>query len=120
MTPLRFLLDECVSHDLIGALLSAEPAMDVIAVGQPGAPPKGTLDPDVLLAAETLGRTLISGDRSTMRRHLGDHFAAGHHTWGVILLRNGFPLARYVADIHLIWVCEGTADWLDRTDYIPY
>src|SRR5438874_677749 len=98
MNTLRFLLDEDVNQDLVSALRAAEPAMDLLVVGQPGAPPKGTLDPALLLAAETLGRTLISGDRSTMIGHLKDHFDAGHHTCGVILLRGGFPLARYVAD----------------------
>jgi hypothetical protein len=120
MSSLRFLLDEDVNQDLIPALRGAEPAMNVLAVGQQGAPPKGTLDPGLLLAAETLGRTLISGDRSTMTKHLANHFTAGHHTCGVILLRDGLPLARYVADIHLIWFVETPAEWVDRTDYIPY
>ena len=120
MSSLRFLLDEDVNQDLIPALRSAEPAMDVLVVGQPGVPPKGTRDPGLLLAAETLGRTLISGARSTMTDHMKAHCDAGHHNCGVILLRGGFPLARYVAEIHLIWYVETPAEWLDRTDYIPY
>jgi len=120
LSSLRFLIDEDVNQDLIPALRAAEPGMDVLVVGQPGAPPKRTPDPALLLAAETLGRTLISGDRSTMTDHLKDHFDAGHHTCGVILLRGGFPLMRYVADIHLIWFVETPAEWVDRTDYIPY
>jgi hypothetical protein len=55
-----------------------------------------------------------------MKDHLTDHFNAGRHTCGLILLRSGFPLARYAADIHLIWFVETPAEWVDRTDYIPY
>jgi hypothetical protein len=120
MDPLQFLMDECMDHDLIAYLRSLEPTMDILAVGEPGAPPKGTLDPDVLLAAETLGRLLISGDKSTMTRHLAAHFLAGHHTSGVLLLRAGFPLAKYAGDIRLIWFATLRDEWIDRTDYIPY
>jgi hypothetical protein len=120
MNSLRFMFDEDVNQDLVAALRNVEPAIDVIVVGLAGAPRKGTLDPDVLRAAETLGRTLISNDLSTMKDHLTDHFNAGRHTCGLILLRSGFPLARYVADIHLIWFVETPAEWVDRTDYIPY
>jgi hypothetical protein len=120
MTVLRFLVDEDVHGDLPKALQDTEPAMDILVVGQPGAPPKGTLDPDLLLAAEALGRTLISGDRSSMPVHLKDHFAAGHHTSGVILLRRGLPFERYLTDLRLIWFVETADEWIDRTDYIPY
>jgi hypothetical protein len=120
MSSLRFMLDEDVNHDLLAALRSVEPAIDVITIGLAGAPRKGTLDPEVLRAAETLERVLISGDQSTMKDHLTDHFNAGRHTCGVIFLRAGFPLMRYAADIYLIWFVETPAEWADRTDYIPY
>ncbi len=109
MNVLRFLADEDVSHHLIAALLGIEPSMDINAVGQTGAPPKGTLDPDVLLAAEALGRTLISRDKKTMKQHLQDHFDAGHHTNGVILLRSGCSISQYASEIRLIWAVT-TAD----------
>ncbi len=120
MNPLRFLADECFSHDIIDHLRNLEPAMDILVIGKPGAPPKGTSDPDVLLAAEALGRAVLSGDRSSMRRHLANHFQAGHHTCGLILLRNGFSVARYASEIRLIWFCTTADEWLDRTDFIPY
>ena len=120
MNPLRFLVDECVNRDVVTYLRTLEPDMDLVVVGEPGAPPKGTLDPDLLLAAEAQGRALISGDRSSTTRHLADHYDAGHHTAGVILLRGGFPVARYAAEIRLIWFATTADEWLDRTDYIPY
>jgi hypothetical protein len=79
----------------------------------------GTQDPDVLVAAEALGRVLISRDRRTMPGHLAAHFAAGRHTAGVILLRNGFPPGRYVQEIVNQAVTIPPADWIDRTIYLP-
>jgi len=120
MNPLRFLADECVSHDMIDHLRDVEPDMDILVVGEPGAPPKGTDDAEILLAAEALGRTVISGDRATMAKHLTTHYREGHHTSGLILLRCDFSVARYASEIRLIWFATTADEWVDRTDYIPY
>ncbi|HBI44339.1 MAG TPA: hypothetical protein DDY78_16030 [Planctomycetales bacterium] len=120
MSQLKFLLDEDTSRALLKALRSSKPAPDVLRVGELGAPPRGTKDPQVLLAAEAAGRCLISRDRKSMKRHLRDHFAAGRHTCGVVLTKGRFGLRRYVNDILLIWQVMTTDEWVDRTDYIPY
>ncbi len=120
MNQLTFLLDECTRRALLNALRGSNPAPDVIRMGESGAPPLGTKDPQVLLAAQAAGRCLISGDRKTMKQHLQDHFAAGRHTCGVVLMKGGFALRRYVDDILLIWQATTADEWVDRTDYIPY
>ena len=66
MSQVRFLFDECTANVLIDGLQRREPAIDAIRVGQPGAPPRGTKDPDLLLAAESLGRTLVTNDRDAV------------------------------------------------------
>jgi hypothetical protein len=114
-----FLGDENVPAELFAALRQ-QPGLDLLVVGEPGAPPLGTQDPDLLLAAEALGRLLLSMDRRTMPQHLADHFAAGHHTAGVALIRGGFTLAQVAQDILMIWSASTAAEWVDRTDYIPY
>jgi hypothetical protein len=45
----------------------------------------------------------VSNDRSTLVDHLKQHFAAGHHTWGVILMREGYSVGRYLDDLLLVW-----------------
>jgi hypothetical protein len=91
----------------------------LLRVGDPGAPPRETPDPDLLLAAQALGRVLLTNDRSTMPQHLVDHFAAGHHTAGVILMRKGFANAVYRDELLLIWGATTADEWIDCTDYIP-
>jgi hypothetical protein len=116
----RFLCDECVSGTLIGALRHQEPGIDLLYSGEPGAPPRGTLDSDVLIAAETLGRLLLTNDRQTMPGHLVAHFAAGRHTHGVILMRHGFSLARYLYEIRVTWHATDADEWIDQMVYLPY
>src|SRR6266849_4550298 len=99
----RFLIDEDTPGFLAEALRQKEPAIDVIRVGDLGAPSFGTQDSDLLIAAENLGRVLITNDRNTMPGHLIDHFAAGRHTAGVMLLRRGFSVGRIVQEIVIHW-----------------
>ena len=116
----RFLFDECVSRILVKALRKREPKIDIVCVGQSGGPSKKTPDPDLLVIAEAQRRLLVSNDRSTMPVAITDHFAKGLHTWGVILLRKGFSLARYIQDLVLVYQATKADEWRDRMDYVPY
>jgi hypothetical protein len=55
-----------------------------------------------------------------MPTHLADHFANGHHTWGVIVMRQGFATSRYVGDLILVAQVTSADEWLDRMEYIPF
>ena len=71
MTPPRFLLDEHVPHAIQSQLLRLDAEIDVLAVGQPLAPPKGTSDPDILAWIEKTGYILVTGNRRTIRSTCG-------------------------------------------------
>ena len=92
MSLMRFLVDEDSPQHLCQAVRATEPRIDILFIGEPGAPPKGTLDPDLLAWLENERRALISNDHNTMPGHAADHQAAGNHTYGVFLLRSGFSL----------------------------
>jgi hypothetical protein len=115
----RFLVDEDVPAELVKALRASAPNLEILQVGELGAPPKQTPDPALLLIADATGRVLLTKDRSTMPQHLSDHFAAGHHTAGVILMRNGLSLAVYRDELRLIWGATTADEWIDKTDYLP-
>jgi hypothetical protein len=119
MSKPRFLIDEDPPLYLADALRKAAPGLDVLQVGDPGTPPRGTLDPGLLIAGQALGRVVISKDRSTMIGHLAAHYAAGRRTAGLMLLRNNFTLAVIVQKIVGYWTTDTADDWLDRTAYIP-
>ena len=78
----RFLIDEDLSPEYVRELQRYDPAIDVVRIGDIGAPPLSALDPDILFYCEREQRALVTENRSTMPRHEQDHFRAGHHHWG--------------------------------------
>jgi hypothetical protein len=119
MSTLKFLCDENIPDALVSCLSRLEPGMVVSFIGQPGAPPKGTKDPELLLFAEANGFTFLSRDKKTMPRHVADHLAAGHHTWGVFLLKEGYPVMEVAQYILLLWSASQAEEWRDYLGYIP-
>jgi len=119
MTKPRFLCDENIDPDLVDAIRQMGPAIDFIRVGDPGAPPLGTKDPDLLIAAEASGRVFVSHDRRSMSGHLANHYAAGRHTAGIILLRRRFSIGQYAREIVNQWATTTADEWVDRTMYLP-
>jgi predicted nuclease of predicted toxin-antitoxin system len=115
----KFLFDINIPAKLVKYLRKREPAIDLVCVGDLGAPPKQTKDPNLLLAAETMGRFVIALDKKSLPGHLMDHFSAGNDTAGVAMLRNGFTNRRYADEILLIWGASSADEWRDCTIYIP-
>ncbi|HBI44719.1 MAG TPA: hypothetical protein DDY78_17980 [Planctomycetales bacterium] len=119
MNKLHFLVDQCTPPFLAAALRQGAAGIDVLQVGDAGVPPLGTPDPDLLIAADASARVFITKDRRTMPGHLIDHYAAGNHTAGVMLMRNNFALSVYVQKIVNYWTTTTADDWVDRMVYIP-
>jgi len=106
MTPPRFLLDEHVSHAIQSQLLRLDPEVDVLAVGQPLAPPRGTLDSELLAWIEETGYILVTGNRRTTPKHVRAHYAAGHRIPGILLSRRGAGVGQIIEQLYLLWVAS--------------
>lgn len=119
MTPPRFLLDEHVPYVIRSRLLRLDTELDVLAVGQPLAPPKGTADPDILTWIEKTGYILVTANRRTIPEHVRAHYAAGNHIPGVLLLRRGASLGQIIEQLYLLWVASDAAEYVDRLLYLP-
>jgi hypothetical protein len=65
----RFLIDEDLSPDYVSQLRQYDSAVDVLRVGNPGAPALSTLDPELLLYCERERRALVTENRATMPGH---------------------------------------------------
>ena len=115
----RLLLDECVPFGLIQGLRRRCPNRDVVQVGEQDAPIKGTPDSDILLFCEAQKRLLVSGDRSTLRKHVDVHRAGGHNTYGVALISRGYSFAHVIEDLVLILECSSAEEWIDALLYVP-
>jgi len=116
----RFLLDENESPRLKAALLRFNPAIDILRVGEPGAPPWGTPDPDILRYLELSQRVLVTSNRTTMPAHIEAHWAAGGHLWGLFWIRPRTSIGRLARELFLVWEASEADEWIDRLDWIPF
>jgi Domain of unknown function (DUF5615) len=116
----KFLLDENLSPRLKIALLRLNPQIDVLRVGEPEAPPIGTLDPEILVYLEISQRLLVTDNRSSMPGHLTDHWNKGGHIWGLLWTRPTTPIGKLAQDLHLVWDASEAEEWCDRLDWIPF
>lgn len=117
---IRFLLDENLSPKLKMAVLRLNPTIDILRVGDPNAPPLGTLDPEILDYLELSQRILVTDNRKSIPGHLEAHWAAGRHMWGLLWLRPSATLSSWAEALFLIWEASETEEWLDKVDWIPF
>ncbi len=117
----RFLIDENLSNRLKIHLKDINNQIDVIRIGDGGAPPFGTSDPDILFYLSQSQRILITGNRSTIPQHLIDFYEKqGFSHWGVLWVRPDTTIHQLTSDLYLIWEITDSEEWKDRTDWIPF
>lgn len=116
---LRFLLDENLSPRVISTIQRHYPGLDVLRVGDEGAPALSILDPDLLHWLEQNGRILVTDNRKSMPGHLADHLAAGNHHWGVFLVRKDAPLRLLAEVLFVYWEVTEAEQWVDLIEWLP-
>lgn len=115
----RFLLDENVDPLFRNALQSRQPSMVVWKVGDPGAPIRGTLDPEILEWCEENSFVLITYNRKSIPRHLRDHLTRGRHIPGIIELNPDISIGDTIEELILIWEVYGIDECRDSIIYMP-
>ena len=83
---IRYLMDENLDPLYKRQLLIKQSRLVVFVVGDPGAPPKGTPDPEILRWCEEYNFVLVTNNRASMPVHLAAHLAEGRHIPGIIIL----------------------------------
>jgi hypothetical protein len=116
----RFLLDENLPPRLKPAIARYPFQIDLLRVGDPGAPSLGTSDPDILQYVQTTQRLLITNYRESMPAHVAAHVANGGYHWGVLRVRPGTAIRQIADEIALIWEASEAKEWLNVEDWIPF
>jgi hypothetical protein len=116
---LCYLLNEHVNRAIQRQLRRLDPHLEVLAVGDLGAPPAGMLDPDILIWLEKHRYILVTENRSTIPGHLADHLAAGQHLPGISWIRPGVSIGRLIEELYLIWSASSAEEYQDCTLFIP-
>lgn len=97
---IKLLADADVKQHIVKGLRRLEPSIDILdahrgeIIGLP--------DPEVLAAAASMGRVLISHDRRTMPRHFA-RFLEHHESPGLIMLPQKLPIGIAIDQLLLIW-----------------
>ena len=115
----RFLLDEHINRAVQRQLRRLDIRIDVLAIGDSGAPNAGTPDPDIL---DWLGQNsyiLVTRNRRTIPAYLTERWAAGRHIPGIFWIRPGVGIGRVIEELYLIWVASAGEEYKDRALFIP-
>lgn len=116
---LRYLLDENLSPRITLTIRRHYPDLDVLRVGDEGAPALGTLDPAILHWLELNQRTLVTDNRKSLPGHIANHLAAGGHHWGVFQVRKNTPLLPLAEALYIYWSVTEAEEWRDLTEWLP-
>jgi hypothetical protein len=99
MKKIRYLLDENVDPIYRTELLKREPKLSVWKIGDPGAPPRKTLDPDILSWCEENNFILVTNNRKSMPRHLKEHLAKGRHIPAIFELNPNMSIGETIDEL---------------------
>ncbi|MEE8392276.1 MAG: DUF5615 family PIN-like protein [Anaerolineae bacterium] len=119
MNDIRYLMDENVNPLFRTELLKREPKLVVWKVGDPGAPPEGTLDPAILRWCEENLFTLVTNNRRSMPQHLRDHLAEGRHIPGILEVNPNMSIGETIEELLLIWGVSDADEYHDMLIYLP-
>lgn len=112
-------MDENLSPIYQIQLRRREPDLVVWAIGDPSTPPKGTLDPDILIWCEEYDFILVTNNRSSMPIHLADHLAQSRHIPGIFQLNPSMSVGETLEELVLAALASIEDEYRDRISYLP-
>jgi len=116
---IRYLMDENVNPLYQTQLLRREPELVVWAVGDEGAPPKGTLDPEILIWCEERGFILVTNNRTSMPPHLTEHLRMGRHVPGIFIMNPKMSIGETISELILIALASEDDEYQDYITHLP-
>lgn len=119
MSEIKYPLDEHVDPHLKRALKKNWPDMVVWRVGDAGAPPLRSSDPDILIWCEANSFSLVTNNRASMLVHLRDHLDVGRHIPGIFVLSPKMKMGETAQELALIWGASEMEEYLDLLNHLP-
>ncbi len=116
---IQYLLDEHISPLYRTQLVRREPELIVRIIGDPDAPPKGTLDPEILIWCEIHNFILATNNRKSMPKHLADHLNQGRHIPGISIMDLRQNISEIIEELLLIYGVSNEYEYQDRIEYLP-
>jgi hypothetical protein len=117
---IKFLLDENLSKRIKYAVIRINTKIDILCVGDFGAPTLGTLDPEILIYLEKSQRILITDNRKSMPQHLQDHWQNNRQIWGLFWIKENTNIGEIAENIYLLWEISEAEEWINVVDWLPF
>lgn len=116
---IHYLLDENVDSAYAHQLRRRKPDLVVRVVGEPAIPPKGTLDPEILIWCEENGFILVTNNRKSMPIHLADRIVQGRHIPGIFILNPNLGVGENLEELLIIAGSSFDNEYRDCIEYLP-
>jgi hypothetical protein len=116
---IQYLLDEHLNPAYRSQLVRRKPELIMRIIGDLDAPPKGTLDPEILIWCEINGFILVTNNRKSMPKHLADHLTLGRHIPGIFTLNTDHSIGQTVEELLIIAGASFEDEYQDRIEYLP-
>lgn len=114
---IRFQADADLDRRIVETLWRREPALDIVTAEESRL--HGMPDPQVLDYSASVGRVLITHDKSTMPEHFADRVRSGMSCPGVLVASKRAPIAEIAESIVLIWSASEPAEWEAQVRHLP-
>jgi hypothetical protein len=116
---IKYLIDENINPLYPKQIKLKEPDIVVQVIGEPGIPPKGTLDPEILCWCEENNFVLVTNNRTSMPVHLADHMAVNRHIPGIFILNPNLSVGENIEELILVALASEDGEYQDRIVYLP-
>ncbi|MBD6617309.1 hypothetical protein FNW02_16110 [Komarekiella sp. 'clone 1'] len=115
---LKYLLDENVDKVYKRQFVQRNPTLIMWVVGDPGAPPRGTLDPEILRWCEEHNFLLVT-NRTSIPGHLAEHVAQERHTPGIFILNDKLTIGQTIDELILIAQAPFNDEYQNQIVHLP-
>jgi len=116
---LKYLLDENVDKVYKRQFIQRNPTLIMWVVGDPGAPPRGTLDPEILCWCEEHDFLLVTNNRTSMPGYLAEHVAQDRHVPGIFILNDKLTIGQTIDELILIAQASFNDEYQNQIVHLP-
>ena len=114
----RFLADEDFRFDIVRAVRTLDPDVDVATVQELAL--RGMDDADVLQFAHDTGRIVLTHDRTTMTAEVSLRFNSNLAVTGLIVVPQSVQPSLIADQLVLIARCSDASEWVNVVTYLPW
>ena len=116
---LEYLIDENVDPLYPTQLRLKQPELNVLVIGEPLTPPKGTKDPEILCWCEEYDFILVTNNRRSMPRHINEHLEKNKHIPGIFILNPQLTIGQNIEELLLIAEISFSNEYIDKIIHLP-